>query len=546
MAFIDFSDLPTTESAFSSLFVDYIRDFRNVSEYYNGNYREDRAWRECLERICRRQLDRSTIAHILSVQNRNFHCGVKTLANIDSLINDNTVAIVTGQQVGIFTGPLYTIYKTLTTLKLVEKLRATYPDYNFAPVFWLEGEDHDYEEVNSIKLINANNDLVQLVYELKGKVPGKNVGAVGILEFDDNLTPFFESAASSLLTTEFTPKVLALFRDAYQKGMTFNRAFVHLMNVLLEDSGLIFLDPNDVEIKKLLAPVFRRDLNESPRLCQLVIEQSAELERRYHAQVKPKPINLFLFHEGGRYLLEPRENGYGLKGTRKHLPREQVQSILENNPELLSPNVVLRPICQDSLLPTAAYVAGPAEIAYFAQLKPLYEEFNIPEPMIYPRASMTILEEKVEKVLTKFSMEVSDLFQDPEIFKQRVAEDISDVKVDDLFAQTWESIQASLGGMTEGIQSIDPTLLGALENIKGKMKGALDSLKEKTAAAQKKKHEVSLRQIDKASLHFMPRGSMQEREMNILYFLNKYGLEFVRWLYGEMVIDRFKHQIIKV
>lgn len=546
MNWVDYNELPSDSSAFSKLFLDYVTDYSKVQQYYSGNFRDDKDWQRRLEEVCRRPINRSAITQILSTQNRNFHCGVRTLANIDALMNDNTVAIVTGQQVGLFTGPLYTIYKTLTVLKLVEQLSTKFSDYHFVPVFWLEGEDHDYEEVNSIQLINNANDLVKLEYRLHGKAPGKNFGAVGTLEFDENVETFFATVDASLIQTEFKPKVLDLFKTAYQKGMTFNRAFVHLMNDLLEDSGLIFLDPNDSEVKKLVAPVFKRDLEETPKLCQLVIDQSAELEKHYHAQIKPKPVNLFLLHEGGRYLLEPREDGYSLKGTRKHLPKEHIQDVLTNSTHLLSPNVVLRPICQDTLLPTAAYVAGPSEIAYFAQLKPLYQEFGIPEPIIYPRASMTILEEKVEKVLGRFQIEFTDFFRDTELIKQRVAEEISDVKVDDMFANTIQAIEDSMRTMREGIQTIDPTLIGALDNAKGKMRTALDVLKEKTTAAQKRRHEVSLRQIDKAAVSLYPRSNFQERELNIIYFLNKYGLEFVKWLYGEFSIDKFKHQVIRL
>ncbi len=546
MHWIDYNELPSDSAAFSALFLDYVTDYTKVQQYYSGNFRDDRDWERCLEEVSRRPINRSAIAHILSTQNRNFHCGVRTLANIDALMNDNTVAIVTGQQVGLFTGPLYTIYKTLTVLKLVEQLSTKFSDYHFVPVFWLEGEDHDYEEVNSIQLINNANDLVKLEYQLHGKAPGKNFGAVGTLEFDENVETFFATVDASLIQTEFKPKVLSLFKTAYQKGMTFNRAFVHLMNDLLEDSGLIFLDPNDREVKQLVAPVFKKDLEETPKLCQLVIDQSAELEKHYHAQIKPKPVNLFLFHEGGRYLLEPRDDGYTLKGTRKHLPKEYIQEVLTNSTHLLSPNVVLRPLCQDTLLPTAAYVAGPSEIAYFAQLKPLYREFGIPQPIIFPRASMTILEEKVEKVLTRFQIELTDVFRDIELIKHRVAEEISDVKVDDMFARTIQAIDVSMGTMREGIQTIDPTLLGALDNAKGKMRAALDVLREKTTAAQKRRHEVSLRQIDKAAVSLYPRSNFQERELNIIYFLNKYGLEFVKWLYGEFSIDKFKHQVIRL
>ncbi|MGH2568504.1 MAG: bacillithiol biosynthesis cysteine-adding enzyme BshC, partial [Bacteroidota bacterium] len=463
MNWIDYSEFPTDNAALSKLFLDYIADYPTLQQYYNGNFRENHDWQHCLEQVCRRPIDRSAIAHILSAQNRNFHCGVRTLANIDALMNDNTVAIVTGQQVGLFTGPLYTIYKTLTVLKLVEKLGTTFPDHHFVPVFWLEGEDHDYNEVNSIQLMNSTNDLVKFEYHLQGKTPGKNLGAVGTLELDDNIEPFFASVEEALIQTEFRPKVVGLFKTAYQQGMTFNRAFVHLMNDLLEDSGLIFLDPNDPEVKKLVAPIFKKDLEETPKLCQLVIDQSAELEKNYHAQIKPKPVSLFLFHEGGRYLLEPREDGYGLKGTRKHVTKDYIQDVLLNSPHLLSPNVMLRPICQDTLLPTAAYVAGPSEIAYFAQLKPLYQEFGIHEPIIYPRASLTVLEEKVEKVLTRFQITVTDFFRDVELIKQRVAEEISDVKIEELFSNTVKEIEESMGSMREGIQTIDPTLLGALD-----------------------------------------------------------------------------------
>ena len=546
MTWLDYSELPSDNTAFSSLFLDYIRDYSSVAQYYSGNFRDDADWRRCLERVSARTIDRSTITQILSTQNRNFHCGVRTLANIDALLNDNTVAIVTGQQVGLFTGPLYTIYKTLTVLKLVEKLGAKFPDYHFVPVFWLEGEDHDYEEVNSIQFVNSTNDIAQLKYELKGKDPGKNMGAVGTLAFDENIEQLFTSLESSLMQTEFKPKVLNLFKTAYQKGMTFNKAFVHLMNDLLDDSGLIFLDPNDPDVKKLLIPVFKKDLEETPKLCKLVIDQSAELEKTYHAQIKPKTLNVFLFHEGGRYLLEPKDDGYSLKGTRKTLPKEYIADVLANSPHLLSPNVVLRPLCQDTLLPTAAYVGGPSEIAYFAQLKPLYEEFGIPEPIIYPRASISIVEEKVEKVMTRFHIELSDLLRDTELIKQRIAEEISDVKVEEMFTNTLLAIENSMGSMNEGIQTIDPTLLGALENAKSKMKSALDVLKEKSIAGQKRRHEVSLRQIDKAALYVYPNGNFQERTINVVYFLNKYGLEFVKWLYGEMSIEKFKHQVINL
>jgi len=296
----------------------------------------------------------------------------------------------------------------------------------------------------------------------------------------------------------------------------------------------------------LLAPLFQRELEETPRFCQLVVDQSAELEKQYHAQIKPKSLNLFFFHRGGRYLLEPRSDGYTLKGTRQHLTKELITEAAHNTPEMFSANVVLRPICQDWLLPTLAYVGGPAEVAYFAQLQPLYEAVNIPCPIIYPRASATIMEEKAEKVLERFSVSLLDLFTDVEMVKEKVAGQVAELNLDEVFGGTFLTVQESLEGIKPALQDIDPTLVGALENVSKKTVANIEGLKEKAVAAQKRQHEVSLRQIDKASSIVFPQSSFQERELNVIYFLNKYGMEFLRWLYGELKIDLFKHQVIRL
>lgn len=546
MNWIDYKDLPTNGTAFSNLFLDYVGDFDRVKKFYTWNFRDPDHWSAALGLAAKRTLPRSEVARVLSVQNRDFHCGVKTLANIDALINDNALAVVTGQQVGLFTGPLYTIYKTITTLKLAERLQNDFPDYAFVPVFWLEGEDHDYEEVGSIKLLNQANDLVTMAYDPGEKARTGTPGPVGQIEFQDSIEDLFRSVEASLAQTEFRPKVMELFRIAYQKGMTFNRSFVHLMNDLLEDSGLVFLNPNDPALKKLVAPLFRRELEQTPRTCQLVVDQSVEVEKEYHAQIKPKPVNLFYFHHGGRYLIEPKPSGFGLKNSRQQFSKEELLKTLDEKPELFSPNVVLRPLCQDTLLPTIAYVGGPGEISYFAQIKPLYAEYNIPPPILYPRGSATVVEEKVEKVLTRYSLDVGDFFRDVELVKQKVAEKASAIKIEELFGGTGGSINETLESLRDGLVQIDATLAGALDTAKSKIDFQLEAIRQKAIAAQKRQNEVAIRQVEKAANHVFPGSNFQERELNVLHFLNKYGLEFLRWLRGELVIDKFKHQIIRL
>lgn len=546
MKYISFNDLQSDETGFSRLFVDYINNYSRVSDFFSGDFRNESHWKERIQGRAQQAKNRSLFVQTLLNQNRDFHCGVKTLANIDLLLNENTFAVVTGQQVGLFSGPLYSLYKTLTAIKLAEKLSDQFPDYNFVPVFWLESEDHDIEEVSSISLLNASNELVQFKYQDDKIEQGKNIGAVDDIEFSESLTLLFHELHASMVQTEFSPHVFKLFETAYQKGMTFSRAFVHLFNVLLEDSGLIFFNPHNLETKKMLAPLFEQELINISQTCQLVIAQSELIEQQYHAQVKPRSINLFLFYQGGRYAIEPHPSGFSLKGTRKIFTSDELMSLLHNEPHLFSPNVVLRPLCQDYLFPTIAYVAGPSEISYFAQFKPLYAHFGIPEPIIYPRASATIIEDRIQKVIDKYNLKPEDFFSDIDFLKKRVSNSISDFKADELFSNTYGTVSESLTSLKDGLESIDPTLLPAMENTLSKMQHALNGLKEKTIAAQNRKYEISLRQLDKVSLSIFPHTSMQEREMNIFYYLNKYGLEFIRWLRGELVIDKFMHQFIHI
>ncbi|MCU0452144.1 MAG: bacillithiol biosynthesis cysteine-adding enzyme BshC [Bacteroidetes bacterium] len=521
-------------------------DPSRVAAYFPGDFRDRTSWERTIRKVSDRSLDRSTLVRVLSRQNRDFQCGVRTLANIDLLLNETCVAVVTGQQVGILGGPLYTLYKAITAVKLASQLAKEHPGYDVVPVFWIEGEDHDMAEVSTVKLITAANEVASFAYELEAKLQGKNLGPVGRHTMGANLEPMLGAIQAGLTPTEFTEAALGLVRASYQPGMTMTKAFVQFLNNLLEHAGLIFIDPDDVELKKLVAPVFAKELRQDPNTCQVVIERSDLLEQHYHAQVKPRPVNAFLFHHGGRYPIEPHPSGFSLKGVRQTFSREEMFALLKTSPELFSPNVVLRPICQDTMLPTVAYVAGPAEVAYFAQLLPLYPLFDLPAPIIYPRASATIIEERVDKVLTRFAIPPVDIFTNLDSIKNRVALEVSDFKTEELFGATVTSIDETLNALRTGLQKIDPTLLPPLDATLSKIRVQVDVLKQKTLAAQQRQHEVYLRQIDKAAVFLLPGGAFQERALNVLYYLNKYGPEFVRWLDGELRHDVFKHQIIKL
>jgi bacillithiol biosynthesis cysteine-adding enzyme BshC len=544
MTSIDFRELPLSADGFSKLFHDYIYNFSKIRHLYAGDFHSLENIAPHVERVRKPAEHRQILCDILGEQNRQLGCSEQTIRSIELLRNENTFCIVTGQQVGILGGPLYTIYKIFTAIKLAKHLNEKFSEYKFLPVFWLEGEDHDFAEVNHVTLLNQDNLPSKIEYLIDGKLPDKNLGAVGELLLDNALESSLSQLEKVLPHTEFRSSLLTTIRQSYAAGKTFNQAFAQWISYFIGEDALIFISSNDKRIKQILSPIFLKELQEFPRVSQLVIDQSAVLEKEYHAQIKPKAINLFLFYKGGRYLIEPRENDLSLKGTRYFPTRDELLSIAGETPEMLSPNVVLRTICQDTLLPTAIYVAGPSEIAYFAQLKPVYEYFGVPMPIIYPRASVTIVEQKLQSVLEKYELQLVYFFGNRKKLNDRVIDLLSEVNLDTLFSHAKQRIEELAGELKFGLDYIDTTLTGALETTSSKIESQLHVLKEKAAAAQRRKHEVALQQIDKVLNNVFPNGNYQERELNILHFMNKYGMDFPQRVYNEIKFDLFAHQVI--
>ncbi len=541
---LEYTRLPQSAGGYSSLFFDYLRGDPEVMKHFAGTFRDSTGFAAVMSNIDGRPVDRSTLVQVLRDQNTAFGAGANTLENIDRLARSTTYAVVTGQQVGVFGGPLYTCYKAATAILLAARLKVKFPDKDFVPVFWLEGEDHDFTEMSAIAIPDKDGRITPVSYLPGGVVPERNLGPIGELVFDEWIDRAVERLRELLPVTEFTEPLFAGVRSCYAPGKTFNEAFARWLGYLFHAYGLIFISANHPRLKRLLSPIFIRELNEFPAVSQLVITQSAELEQRYHAQIKTKSINLFLFHKGGRYLIEPRETDFSLKGTRHFLSKDELLGIARETPELLSPNVVLRPVIQDTLLPTVAYIAGPSEIAYHAQLRPVYEHFGTVQPIIYPRASVSVIEDKVKRAAEKFELDIEEFFGDQERLVARVVEQISAVKVDGMFGNADQQLQSSLNELKFGLNEVDPTLIPALDNTLSRIRQQLNVLKEKAVVAQQRQHETAVRQIERSFAMLLPEGSMQERELNILFFLNKYGPGMISWLMEELEIDGFKHQLI--
>ena len=539
--FINFGDIPKNQN----LFLDYLYEFENVKDFYKNNFRERDNYIELFNAIAESKKGKPfKLSPILNEQYSIFHnVSAKTQKNIESIDSEKTIAIVTGQQLGLFGGPLYTIYKIFTAIRLANHLKERFDDFKFIPVFWLEGDDHDFNEVRSINIFDNENRVLPIGYkeEIEDDEAKQSVAKI---VFDDSINEVINNLETALRATDFTPELIQKIKDSYSPGKTFSQSFKELLFKLFDEFGLIIFDPQDIKVKQLLKPIYLKEINDYNLHTQKLISVSAELEELYHAQVKVKPVNLFYHTEEGRYSIEPVDEVFKLRRKRKQFNKEEITAEIGNNPERFSPNVLLRPICQDYLFPTGFYIAGPSEIAYFAQVTPLYDFYNLVSPIIYPRSSITIVEKNVAAALDKYELTMNDVFIGLTQLKEKVIADISENKIEDTFEESSNEIELIFDKLKENLFAIDKTLVDASSRYKEKIISSINELKSKAVKAQENKHEVTIRQLTRISNLLYPLENLQEREINFIYFYNKYGSDAIRKIYDEMSINEFEHQVI--
>lgn len=541
--YINFSDIP----AHQNLFLDYLHEYDNVEKFYSKNFRDVEQYLPLFQNLVQKERPhRELIAQIIQNQYYKQDISKQTKQNISLLSSDKTIVVATGQQLGIFGGPLYTFYKIITAIKLCAHLKEIYEEFNFVPLFWLEGDDHDYDEVRNFSVLNNENHLVNIKYD-DGQLEEVNRGSIAELKFNQNLDNVFNELASSLRDTEFKPAILDFIKSIYSPGKTFLETFRELLVQLFDEYGLVVFNPVDPAVKRILVPIFEKEITQFHDHTSYLVERSAELEEVYHAQVKVKPINLFYVEDSERLSIEPTETGeYRLKNKRKKFTREDLLAQLDLAPEKFSPNVLLRPICQDFLFPTAFYVGGPGEISYFAQVSPLYKIYGIEEPVIYPRSSATIVEKGVKSILDKNDLTYVDIFTEESALIQKIVSASSEINFETLFEKTTNEILSSLSSIDEKLVLLDKTLTDLSSKSRQRIEETLNFLKTKTLDAEKRKYDSTIRQVSKVRNVLYPNSNLQERELNWIYFANKYGIEIIRWIFDELAINKFEHQILEL
>lgn len=539
---IPFTQLPEQ----SKLYTDYISDFEKVRKYYSVNFTDDDELRAHFEKVAADMNPRrAALVELLRAQNARLNGSPDYESLLELLSKDNAVSVVTGQQVGLFCGPLYTLFKTISAIKLSSELKERFPEFEFVPVFWLEGDDHDLEESNHVHLLNASSDVVR-VEAIFTNGETDNLKPLSEIKFDASVEQVFQQLDALLPATDFKSGLLQMLTDSYKEGETYTTAFAATLTKVLGKNTILLLDPYEAETKRKLKPIFEKEIQSFPRTSEEVIKQSAGLEEEYHVQVKPRVLNLFYIDDGNRRGLEPIGSGFSLRGTKRKLMPEQIRTILESKPESFSANVVLRPVCQDYLLPTAAYVAGPGEIAYFAQLKGVYQHFGVEMPPLFPRASATILERRIAKLLDKYQLTVLDAFSDFDSVMKKALAAANPENIPGEFEKVTEEVKVVIDRLDPLITRVDPTLKGAVEATVSRMLHHLQHLEEKTTTAYRRKNEQVLQQTRKFQQSIFPNRDLQERVLNFTYFYNKYGEEFIEILFRELPGYATSHNVVTI
>ncbi|MDX1546450.1 MAG: bacillithiol biosynthesis cysteine-adding enzyme BshC [Rhodothermales bacterium] len=530
--------------SFSSLFTTYCTDYDRLAAFYAGDWRSPEARRAAAERTAAHPRDHAALADVLLDQNARWGLDHATREHIEALRGGESVAVVTGQQVGLFGGPLYTPYKTITALQLAERL-ADEAGRPVVPIFWLEGGDHDLAEVASLRLLR-HNDPVAMHYTGHTLPEDGNLGPVGRLRLTGQIEHLVERLGETLPPSDFHDRMMALVRESYRPGTTLLDAFARLLRGLFPDAGLVFLDPDDTRLKRLAAPLFRREIEDYEAAHAHLGEATDRLAEAFHAQVRTRPTNLFLLDEDGRHPLDAEGDGFRLRDRDQRFTRDDLLDLLDDDPGRFSPNVVLRPLMQDSLLPTAAYVGGPGEVAYFGQYKGVYEWAGVPMPIIYPRASVSLVESKIQKVLDRHALDVADLDADAQRLFQRIVVGAMEIDVEAVFKEAGRHLHEAVNTLKPQVEKVDRTLVRSAEATRAALLKEFEKLKARVVRAEKHQHEEIGAQIEKAQANLFPAGTLQERALSLLYFINKYGLDLPVRLRHTLDVDTSAHQVVEL
>jgi len=437
--------------------------------------------------------------------------------NINFLSDEKTFTVTTGHQLSLLTGPLYFIYKILTAIKLAEELKKKFPSNNFVPVYWMATEDHDFEEIKSVNLFGNKVEWSKTSHIATGRI-----STDGIEQFTEQALALFGNSLNN------ASEIVSIIKESYQPSKTLADATRLLVHSLFKKYGLVVVDGDDTEFKKQFKSVIRDDIfNQST--FKNVNQTNAELEKHYSVQVNPREINFFYLTDDYRERIIKTESGFEVNNREVKFTADEMKSEIDNHPEKFSPNVLLRPVYQETILPNLAYIGGPAEVHYWLQLKNLFNHFNVPYPMVVLRNCFMLLEEDVLKKLDKYKINQADIFKstDKLINDYIKAHTDSEISLSDLSGK----LDVLFNDIAVKASSVDVTLKNTVEAEKQKALNALKNIESKMLKSEKQKQEAVVNQVKKIKDKLFPSNSLQERYDNVFPYFVKYGTAFIDKIY---------------
>ena len=515
----------------SPLYEEYLRGGDAVASFYSGTWQDPNAYRALLEGVDA-PFDADARRRALGALRVPEGVGQERL---DRWIEERGVIVTTGQQPGLLGGPLYSLYKGISAVRLAEQLEGVLAR-PVLPVFWVASEDHDWDEADHTYVIDTANELVRL----QVRDPGHAHRALHRIALGEEMVEVVEQAVQNLPATDFSAPYVDLLREAYKPGATLADAFAEVLFGLLAPLGMCFADAASAAVKELSGALLLEELERAEAHEALLREDAERLEGAGYTPQVPildGAVNLFLEGPEGRDRIYRNGKDFELRRSGESVSADAIRERAEADPLTLSPNVLLRPVVESTIFPVVSYVAGPGEAAYYAQIKRLFQAHGLMMPVIYPRHSVTVIEAKVRQRLDKFGLDLERLQRPLHEIISDIARDEVPEAVRQALGELKSSVARGSADLLKAATSIDPTLKGPVTNARNNALSAFQAAERKIIQSVKRENEVASSQLEVAQRHLFPDGQPQERVLAPLYYLVRYGSDFVASLAEGFTVD---------
>lgn len=527
---------PSKNLGYSDIYLDFLSRKEEMKQFYPATSLQDVVGK--LDSI---SFPREDIANILKIQNERFGASRKTLANIELLKDPKTVCVFSGQQAGLFGGPLLVVIKALAVVKAAE-LYAKELRRPVIPIFWIAGDDHDFEEVNHTFVQDRDSQIVKISYD---PVPEIEL-PTSELQFSDKdeLEKTKALLKETLGDTDFTSGLYDLIDEVYTSTDTYVTAFGKLMAFLTKEFGLVFFSPGDSKAKRLAVELFTSIIEKQDTVHALLDETNEKIQHDgYHIQVEKKADSTHLFYNINGRTAVLKENGKFVVGETIFSKEELIEKI-KSEPEKFSPDVITRPILQSYLFPVLSQKGGAAEIAYLAQINKLFDLFNLVTPYYKARPTLTIVEKRFETLMAEHDIKFEELVDDVELLINRILAESFPENIEEKFKSLRNHIKCHFEDFSEESLKFDPTLENFAKQTMGKIDFNLNNFESKVFSSHKKRSKRSRERIYRLWHSLYPNRSFQERVINISFFISRYGFDFVKFLYENIDSEDSRHQLI--